>query len=402
MSRVADYTIKGFLYQFHKTLLEVLNSPADAEVTVEGPIEDIDIETPHGITAIQCKYHETQNDFVLSHIYKPLLQMMKHFHDDPAATIKYRLYAYFPNIPPGPRSITEAELLEVLNTENATLKKQYADHLRGKIDIKAFLLRFALHFGIAYDALIDEVYKALRANDMPEGELDGLVYPNAIHLIATLSIEHDESDRKIGKTELLGRLKALRKTLITRWTLALRSHKQIMSHRKRQLVANLRLNARSRHFLISQSTVEDFDERIVTFIKDYLAKYHFKACHTSTPIFCLDCDAQTFDDIRWRLHQHGIRSADGFVGTKYDEDFLLREPLHALRGRTIVRREFQIRLVRFSPECKILNKHKCDDFFIVRNGKLCDADLKDVNDEPLAVTNLKELSFLLGLSDAYE
>jgi hypothetical protein len=38
MSRVADYTIKGFLYQFHKTLLEILTSAADAEITVEGPV----------------------------------------------------------------------------------------------------------------------------------------------------------------------------------------------------------------------------------------------------------------------------------------------------------------------------------------------------------------------------
>ena len=237
---------------------------------------------------------------------------------------------------------------------------------------------------------------------MPEGELDGLVYPNAIHLIATLSIQHNEPDRKIGKTQLLGKLKSLRKTLITRWTLALRSYKQMMSHRKRQLAAHLRHNARSRHFLISQSTVEDFDERIVTFIKEYLAKYHFKSSHTSTPIFCLECDAQKFDDIRWRLHQHGIRFADGYIGSKYDEDFLLREPLHLYKGRTILKREFQIRLVRFSPECTILHKYKSDDFFIVRNGTFCNVDLKDVNDEPLAVTNLKELSFLLGLSDAYE
>ncbi|MGA2525126.1 MAG: hypothetical protein ABSF79_00705 [Smithellaceae bacterium] len=29
MSRAADYTIKGFLYQFNKTLLEILNSQDD-------------------------------------------------------------------------------------------------------------------------------------------------------------------------------------------------------------------------------------------------------------------------------------------------------------------------------------------------------------------------------------
>lgn len=44
MSRVADSTIQGFLYQFNITLQEILRSSEDDEITVEGIIEDIDIE----------------------------------------------------------------------------------------------------------------------------------------------------------------------------------------------------------------------------------------------------------------------------------------------------------------------------------------------------------------------
>jgi hypothetical protein len=36
MSRSADYTIQGFLYQFNKTLLEILKAQADSIITVEG------------------------------------------------------------------------------------------------------------------------------------------------------------------------------------------------------------------------------------------------------------------------------------------------------------------------------------------------------------------------------
>jgi len=70
MSRVANYTIEGFLYQFNKTLLEILNSADDTELTVEGVIEDIDVKSPSGVKAIQCKYHETQQDFNLSNYLK--------------------------------------------------------------------------------------------------------------------------------------------------------------------------------------------------------------------------------------------------------------------------------------------------------------------------------------------
>ena len=81
MDRTADYSIQGFLYQFNKTLLEVLKSADDAEITVEGIIEDIEIAAEAGLTAIQCKYHETKEDFTASTLFKPLLQMMLHFHN---------------------------------------------------------------------------------------------------------------------------------------------------------------------------------------------------------------------------------------------------------------------------------------------------------------------------------
>jgi len=43
MSRAADYTIKGFLYQFNKTLIEILDSTEDCVVTIEGIVEDVEI-----------------------------------------------------------------------------------------------------------------------------------------------------------------------------------------------------------------------------------------------------------------------------------------------------------------------------------------------------------------------
>jgi len=41
MPQAADYIIKGFLYQFNKTLLEILNSQEDSIITVEGIVEDV-------------------------------------------------------------------------------------------------------------------------------------------------------------------------------------------------------------------------------------------------------------------------------------------------------------------------------------------------------------------------
>ncbi len=50
MSRTADYTIKGFLYQFNKTLLEILNAEGGQQITVEGII----VTCPHKLYQLLC------------------------------------------------------------------------------------------------------------------------------------------------------------------------------------------------------------------------------------------------------------------------------------------------------------------------------------------------------------
>lgn len=66
--RQADSAIKGYLYQFNKSILTIL----------EGVIEDIDIHSPSSITTIQCKYHEDKK-YQTSSIVTPILEMLCHY-----------------------------------------------------------------------------------------------------------------------------------------------------------------------------------------------------------------------------------------------------------------------------------------------------------------------------------
>ncbi|BBI53864.1 hypothetical protein HORIV_62850 [Vreelandella olivaria] len=98
MPRTADYTIQGFLYQFNKTVLDILSAQDEDKVTVEGIIEDIEVATPTTLTAVQCKYHEASTSFTASAVYKPLLQMLKHFSENQSASIRYILFAHFSGV----------------------------------------------------------------------------------------------------------------------------------------------------------------------------------------------------------------------------------------------------------------------------------------------------------------
>lgn len=401
MSRTADYTIQGFLYQFNKTLLEVLKSADDAEITVEGIIEDIEISVPAGLTAIQCKYHEAQEAFTTSTIYKPLLQMMQHFDANQDANISYVLFAHFPN-PPGSYSITKTDLEAALASSNDTLKK-ICTALKDKVDIDNFLTRFSLQFGQSWDDIVKSVHDALITAGIPKADVDTLAYPNAIQFIANLSIKHDVSQRRITKSLLLRDLSKIKSTAITRWTLALKTKKQLFEARRKQLKPNLDKNARLRYFIVNCTSFEDFDNNIVGFVCDYLQKYHFKEAHICTPLLCLDTTEEIFRDIQYRLYSKGIHSTDGYVGSQFIETYFFRPPMFQ-KGRGVGerKREFDLRILCWAGNGQVLAKQKGDDLFIIGQNYYSDLNTKDVCVEVLESSSLKEIGFITGLYHTYE
>ena len=402
MDRTADYTIQGFLYQFNKTLVEILNSPDDSDITVEGTVEDIDIEYGSGIKAIQCKYHEGQERFALSLVYKPILQMMQHFVQHNGGNVRYILYAYFPSQTPGDTyPLKNDEIKEVLASQDKKLRK-YIDTVDNKINIDDFLKCFSLEFGKLFDDLIDEAHKGLIRHGFNKADVEAIAYPNAINDIAMIACKHLAEDRKTSKLEVLEKLRSVKKTAITCWTLALKTRKQILDARKKQMKPHLNINARLRYFIISKDSIADFDSEIVLFVSDYLNKYHFKAAHICTPLFCLNCTIDDFNNIRLRIHQKGIIAVDGFVGDYFDEALFFREPMTRKRNKQEIEREFHVRLAHFPTRTDIIKSRKGDDLFIIGELDHNVLDMQDVCVERLAVSNLKEAKYLLGVTNDYE
>lgn len=399
MARTADYTIQGFLYQFNKTLLEILNADDDVEITVEGIVEDIEIAVPAGVTAIQCKYHEAQEKFTPSLIYKPLLQMMAHFVDNATSDIKYILFAHFPN--DGGVAFQKTHLEAALQSKNQDLDK-YIQAVSGKVNLDEFLLRFQLEFGPSLDTLANQACSALKAAGIPEADIETLAYPNAIQHIVNLAIQHDVSARRITRRTLVSSLLHIRTTAISRWTLSLKTRKQILDSRRKQLKVNLDKNARVRYFVVSKSSLEDFDSNIVTFISDYLDKYHFKVAHIHPPVFCLDVTEEEFQDIQVRLHKRGIVAETGYVASYFDDEWFFRVPMTQMDKQRKVVMEFSLRLLRWEPNGLVLNRRKCQDLFLLGSDAYVGLDTEDVNVESLAASSLKEIKYMMGVNDVYE
>ncbi|QDD89700.1 hypothetical protein [Pseudomonas oryzihabitans] len=392
MGRSADYTIQGFLYQFNQTLSELLKADDDAEITIEGIVEDIEVRTFSGTKAIQCKYHETKETYTPSILYDPLLQMMKHYKSNPTANIDYHLFVHFPNSPK--IIISATELNEAINSKNKELQNTIKDVIG--VNISGFLTVFSIRLTSKYDDLMMENMELLSTLGFEKTEVEALFYPNAIQIIGDLSIKHEEALRKVTKKDFLATLRKIRSTAISQWTLALKTRKKIIESRRKQLKENLNKNVRLRFVTIFPEFIEQFDEQIILFIKSFIDKYHYKQAHTQTPLFALDVTQQELYKIASRLDSKDVCPNLGLTAMDFSEKNFFREPM-ANKDR----KEFALRLISWNEYKGIQLQKKADDFFVIGYGNTAELDLQDINVENLACEKLEEVKYMLGISDVY-
>ncbi|MNS19170.1 hypothetical protein D3C72_508820 [compost metagenome] len=265
-----------------------------------------------------------------------------------------------------------------------------------------FLSKFKIRFGSRLDDLVEEVCDLLGSNGIRKGDIDTLAYPNALQIIADLSITHDPEARKIRKVELLDRLAKIKTTAVSRWTREMRDFSMLMSERRKQLKSNMKANSRLRYFLIQKGFLNDFDD-LPTFIRDYVDHYHFKPLHLKTPLFFVDCSEDEFAEFNERLFALSIKVNNGLISRRQvSREFLLREPVVA-KGKP-GEREFQVRLARFDElEAQaIIGQTKCHDLFLIGSHTGQGLDLQDVNVERIEVQKLDELRYLLQMRESYE
>jgi hypothetical protein len=399
MSRTADYTIQGFIYQFIVTLQQLLQvTDSNSEIIVEGVIEDIDVIAPTGIEAIQCKYHEGKDKFTLSAIHKPVLQMMCHYKKNSASKIKYRLYAHFPNETVGSKvTLTTADITKILASKGKSLKK-YRKELAGFTDIAGFIAKFEMEYGASLEDLQKAVIVALSKEGFSTEDAEDIFYPNAIHRIAELSIKHKEAERKIKKPGFISGLKEKKKTAISRWTKELQSFEKLLTKRKEQLRENLNKNSRERAIILDSNYIADFDSKAVQLIEDFVNKYNSKVRLHHSPLFSLISDEKLLNDIWKRLNKKNITVERGLIAGELDVKHFLRKPLKEIKEGKL---EFKVRLCSHDTDFeKVISVANFDDLYIISDK---DFDflkkLNDTNIERIETTEVNEIKYLLSLNN---
>ncbi|MFC0015543.1 MULTISPECIES: hypothetical protein [Allobacillus] len=431
MSREADHTIKGFLYQFNKTLNAILMSNEKENLQIEGIIEDIDIESSNLTSAIQCKYHESNTQFNLSDIYKPVLQMLCHYLESGNSNIKYILYAYFPNEKVGFKRITISQLEEITSTNNfdyinkyvskikppkdkqieeilkkprktteekAKIREYYkSNDLESVVDLRKFLKdHFVFEIGHSYDSLAHETKKLLEAEGFSTDDVNDLFYPNAIQYIAEISIIPEERKRITNKIELIGFLNKSKKTAMSRWTSELLSRKELLKIKRKQLMPSLNANSRLRYFLIDPDYIEDFDDEFILFVKEYLEKYNSKIkLHTYTPCFFIKTNTNKLSEYHQRFVLKGIPIITGYIGDTFLFEEFNRDPKRIVKDNWV---EFKAKITCISDDIKAyINTKKCDDLYVLGDINTSVLDTVDVNIEQITINDFKELKYILSI-----
>lgn len=435
MEREADSTIKGFMYQFNLSLNEILKSN-DETIMLEGIVEDIDKISQSGVTAIQCKYHEAADSFCWSKVYKPILQMLKTYTETGVSDIKFVLHTFFPEEIQGEKNISLEVIEEMLKTKNvdyicnyiAFIKKPMneeidallqkarktkedkkkivdyynANELEISCDIEEFVSnRFIFRIGKSYDELEKENIELLEQAGFKKKDIEDFVYPNAIQKMATLSMLKDDVERKITKEELIIKLQLLKKTAISRWTKELANYKKLLTHRRSQLSTILNYNYRKRCLVFNPADIENFDDEIVVFIKDFVDIYCTKTkLHTPAVLCILGYDKEKIDTLVERLFQKEIEVETGYRGKTFYVEAFSRKPGIDLKKNWM---EFRIKICGdLSDSIDAINNNKPDDIFQFTEHLPENLSTQDVNMEILDVQNFEQIEFLLKMRNEVE
>lgn len=352
--RQANSTIKGYLYQFNKSILEILSADDEASITLEGVIEDIDIQLPNATSTIQCKYHEDVK-FTMSSVAAPILEMVCHYNECVALgkSTQYILFAhyaenvdqidtdafekhisatnnkelqlsYFHKI----YTIPDASILNLANkpkkskedkTKILDYYKLNRSSLRLCLDLNKFWNCFKYVQAEEFEELKEKVIEKL-CEQTDRRTAEDLYYPNAFSMVANLSSKPETGDRTVDKQTFIEELKSKESVLITKWMLAGLDKKKILQAKKRHLSTSFSLNTAIRAFVFSERFHTANEEQIIPFIQEYIAKYYKKKTLQRPPLFIFENGSDIIQKVILGLHKYQKAVNSGLVGNVFMPD----------------------------------------------------------------------------------
>lgn len=426
--RSAETTIAGYLYQFDKTIIEILKTEKGA-YTIEG-IEDVDINRPNEeISLLQIKYH-SKVKYQPSEIKKPIQLMLEHFKavkKGEKTSVTYHLYAHFKEGHENLKLSKDGNLIDQDNksaldflkvsflTEQPRAKKDDDGNLKQKpeqicywkdengndvlsnADLEEFVLKLKIEPNAKdINEQLDEVLNSLNnAIEHCQGrnEAEDFFYNNALRVIADRAKKTSISERNITREEFL---KSIDKKhyLFNKWFALHRGSSNYVDFILRRIKEKrLDLRTKNKCLYISEvflkSTVENFK---VFHLLENIIKSSFdlnNALDRKDKVWTvvLECDLDTIKTYKTKLREKGYKISDGHEHTGFIADNFMKSPvINSDTSNIIVNAEFQLRLITEETfKQNFSDIHKQLDSFLYFSDKPFEKITKESFDFPLLV-----------------
>lgn len=335
------YAIKGFLYQFDTTLIEVITNP-QSRVAFETK-QDIDFDD----YVIQVKHKETQ-DFSNSKIRKPVEKLLELFSHD--QTKKFILYCHFKNKIAQDWKISLTELDSILSVET---KKAYLDPVR-ELFASSFIIRFSDDYETQFYRLLGMLKSQFSLKTIDEAVLYHSIFRSKLLERSVLPI----AERYVNFYELSQFLYDTEATVFySAYSKYLGSEKYIKLLKKRYFTfSNPNINNFERLFIIECTNTTNLTD-MVKIVSRIANKYFRKGKSPQPYILFRNCNRDKMINLKRALYDSDVKFFDG---THFDGDSVR---LDELFKNTINSSDFILKVVAEDDALTILRHVKMMEVF---------------------------------------
>jgi len=303
------FAIKGFLYQFDKSLLEVIRNQ-DEQVEVE-TVQDISFD----VYVLQVKLKEAK-DYFKSSIRKPIKQLIDIFIDEPNR--KLVLYCHFRDKDPEQKQLTDDELDKILGRD----KDLYPKNVKQDF-VQNFTLQFSENYVQQFDILIENISTSFRCSDKDLA----VIYHSILHSkLMQLAVLPSKSDRRVCFQDLKNYLRDVDKKIFFKEYEIHLSHEKYNKLIKKQYFtfSSVNIDNFERLFIVG-ITASETQTDLMQIVNRIVQRY-YKLSKSPAPYILFENLDDTFlNTLKQNLIDKGVSFSDGttFSGDKFRLNVLL-------------------------------------------------------------------------------
>lgn len=368
------YAIKGFLFQFDKSILELLSSKDDTPVFIER-IQDIDCDN----YILQVKHRE-KTEFSNSKIREPIMKLIDIFMLDQSK--KFCLYAYFKN--QKPHKVKYETIKDIKNVltyrDKEKTKKLYERYTNDILEkfIKNFYLCFSENFEGQFLSVLDKISLKMRVSKDEAWIYHAIICDKLFQIV----LKENQEERYITFNQMKACVEECRSLTFENMYKEIIGRENFLKSIKKKYFTfkSPNINNYERLFLIECNNCEN--TTILRQIIDLIANRYYKKGKSPAPYICFrNLDKEILNDVKRGLLDDSQKFADG---TYFDGDYFRKDKL-SMDGNAKIKFIFEQNIATYT-----VNFKEVYEFYMQKCTQLCEKSYK-INIQIESINEIKSI-----------